>query len=78
LKWRRKDPCNICGKPYVIDDQKREGRCACGKVKGLAVPSKELLKLAFDPVPGKTHQIRQVRLRSKLRMALPEAADWRG
>jgi ribosomal protein S27AE len=48
MKWKRKTRCPDCGKSYVIDTEKRVGRCGCGRFRNIQVPSKVVLDLFFE------------------------------
>ena len=53
MLWKRKDKCSDCGGNYVIDTDKKQGRCRCGLIKNLHIPSKELLSLFFVQIDSK-------------------------
>jgi hypothetical protein len=49
VKYRRKDPCAICGKDYIIDTETHTGRCGCGQIY-IHVPSEEFLDQFFERI----------------------------
>jgi hypothetical protein len=47
LRYKRKEPCSVCGQDYFIDEQSLVGWCGCGIVKIRKVPE-YVLKTEFQ------------------------------